>query len=572
MACVNNRSVPASVGEGEVVVMATATAEDRSPQRAQAIVIVPPTSHASTTIAAVTDDAQPEETQPNLENQLIDANTVEGGSIDVGVGSSDDGAEAETTPKNKPAVTPITAAAKSALRAYFIKADWPRNQLLPKGNDFPKSDVGVIANEFQLVRDQVVRQLANYKKERFDHTQVTVIMNPSDLGQRMRESLSMNATEFISQTLKRICDPKPEYGTEFNSHSSAINMLPPVVHTFLSLLADSPENSCSILLSNLVEYWTDEMAMRFPKTAAGIPNAQLEFEKSKERNMHTFIDNFVNEYDSSGLLEKDIPKLMFGHLGGFLHVSIFMAWSNLVSNYEKPPVQFPTDCLVGKYAKPVIYYVAGWTIFRASKALTIARAKRSIYFDFASAHSVNESAAKNAGLPTSLVDKRKRKSSVYCTQQYYEFICFVESIFLANLTLDMMLAYNNGDIISKIKLSILSNSSACERFAALFDSDVPNEETQQSVMEYILDRYANMRGTYFVRHLKMNSGNQIEKLASGQATRAKVANAVVCTKLVKDLCGRDMDSMPECRALWESAEDCVFELADKEEEESDDNN
>lgn len=142
---------------------------------------------------------------------------------------------------------------------------------------------------------------------------------------------------------------------------------------------------------------------------------------------------------------------------------------------------------------------------------------------------------------------------------------------MANLTLDMMLAYNGGDIISKIKLSILSNNSARERFAALFDSDVPNVETQQAVMEYILDRYANMRGTYFVRHLKMNCGNQIGKLASSQATRAKVANAVVCTKLVKDLCGRDMDSMPECRALWESAKDCVFELADKEEEESDDN-
>ena len=392
MACVINIGgvVPASVIRGEEV---AATAEERLPQ---AQTSASATSNASPTTIAdhVTNDAQPEDTQPTSGSQSIDidAKTVEGGSIDVGADSSDGGAK--TTPKNK---APITAAAKSALRAYFIKVDWSRNQLLPKGNDFTKSEVGSIASEFQLVRDQVVRQLANYKKERFEHTQVTVIMNPSDLGQRMRDSLSMNATEFISQTLKRICDPKPEYGKEFNSHSSAINMLPPVVHTYLSLLADNPENSCSILLSNLVEYWTDEMAMRFPKTAAGIPNAQLEFEKSKESNMHTFIDKFMNEYDSTGLLEKDIPKLIFGHLGGFLHVAIFMAWWNLVSNYEKPPVRFPTDCIVGKYAKPVIYYVAGWTIFRASKALTIARAKRTIYFDFASTHSVNESAARKRG-------------------------------------------------------------------------------------------------------------------------------------------------------------------------------
>lgn len=126
-----------------------------------------------------------------------------------------------------------------------------------------------------------------------------------------------------------------------------------------------------------------------------------------------------------------------------------------MSNYEKPLVRFPKECLVGKYAKPVIYYVAGWTLYSTSKALTIAQSKRTIYFEFALAHSVNESSAKDAGLPTAYVNRRKRKLSVYCTQQYFEFICFVESIFLANLILDMMLAYNNGNIISTIKLGIL---------------------------------------------------------------------------------------------------------------------
>ena len=157
---------------------------------------------------------------------------------------------------------------------------------------------------------------------------------------------------------------------------------------------------------------------------------------------------------------------------------------------------------------------------------------------------------------------------------------------MANLTLDMMLAYNNRNKISTIKLSILLNNCACERFACLFETDDCDDDIrQQAIMTYILKRYANMRGTYFVGHLKKNSGNQIAKLASSQATRAKVASAVVSAKLMKDLCVREtggdmeddngipvaVDSTPECRALWESAEECVFELADKEEEECDDN-
>lgn len=68
------------------------------------------------------------------------------------------------------------------------------------------------------------------------------------------------------------------------------------------------------------------------------------------------------------------------------------------------------------------------------------------------------------GLPTTLVEKRKRNVAMYCTQQYFEFICFIESVYLVNLSLKMMLAYNDGDIIAVIKRSILVEKSAMERF------------------------------------------------------------------------------------------------------------
>jgi hypothetical protein len=86
---------------------------------------------------------------------------------------------------------------------------------------------------------------------------------------------------------------------------------------------------------------------------------------------------------------------------------------------------------------------------RSPKALTDARDKRPVYYRFAAAQSINASAAKCIGLPTSLVDRRQRGSSMYCTQQYFDFIRFVESVYLANLLLEMMVAYNDGNIIWK---------------------------------------------------------------------------------------------------------------------------
>jgi hypothetical protein len=77
-----------------------------------------------------------------------------------------------------------------------------------------------------------------------------------------------------------------------------------------------------------------------------------------------------------------------------------------------------------------------------------------------------------------------------------------------------------------------------------------------------------MRGTYFVTHLKGNSGNQIQKLADSQATRTIVAHAVVYAK--KEESDNEDTSIskdtPECRALLETATDNVFELTDTDDD------
>ena len=176
------------------------------------------------------------------------------------------------------------------------------------------------------------------------------------------------------------------------------------------------------------------------------------------------------------------------------------------------------------------------------------------------AHNLGKGGATGEDLPTSLMDKRKRKSKVYCTKAYFDFICFVESTYLANLTLKMMRAYADGDIVDKIKRSLLSSDVAIEKFTTLFDNERCQSFTdadKQEVMKYMMERYANMRGTYFVKHLKDNgNGNLVNKMAAIQkATRTKVASAVVCAKAVED--AKEV-------TLWKDAGDSVFDFKDKE--------
>ena len=125
------------------------------------------------------------------------------------------------------------------------------------------------------------------------------------------------------------------------------------------------------------------MAERFPKTSTSVPTAHLDFERAKEMKMSAFVADFMKEYESTGLLPADISRIKFGRLGAFLHLALFKAWSDVICDNTKPPIHFPVDCLVGKYALPVIYYVAGWTLFSASKASTVAVDSRPLFFRFA---------------------------------------------------------------------------------------------------------------------------------------------------------------------------------------------
>jgi hypothetical protein len=139
-------------------------------------------------------------------------------------------------------------------------------------------------------------------------------------------------------------------------------------------------------------------------------------------------------------------------------------------------------------------------------------------------------------------------------------ICLVESIYLDNLTLKMMLSYNKGNIFTVIKRSILLHEATMDSFSRLSGSK--KDDDKKLLLMYIIERYGQMQGIFFVKHLKGNSGNQVQKLADCQATRTKVAQAVVYAKK-EDLDDNIIitDDTPPCQVLQETAADNVFELS-----------
>ena len=166
----------------------------------------------------------------------------------------------------------------------------------------------------------------------------------------------------------------------------------------------------------------------------------------------------------------------------------------------------------GIFARPVIYYVAGWIVHSMKRSRGVAKAEKQLLFYFDAHNSLNAEFAKTASLPTSLVERRKKKrgAKMYCTQQFYDFMCFLESIYLNNLNLEMMMAHANGDLIHEIKEKILVSEAVTSKFSLLcdFGEEAVDGKKAKRLIEYISKKYANMRGTYFVKHPKA-TGNRM---------------------------------------------------------------
>ena len=109
----------------------------------------------------------------------------------------------------------------------------------------------------------------------------------------------------------------------------------------------------------------------------------------------------MGQHEYTGLVGPDDEIMTieeFESFGTFLHNILSMNWAYCGVHYKRPAVAFPEKCRVGKYARSVIYYVSGWTLYKMSAVLAIG---------FGGEHCLGGKTEKDAGLPTSLVERRK---------------------------------------------------------------------------------------------------------------------------------------------------------------------
>ena len=92
-----------------------------------------------------------------------------------------------------------------------------------------------------------------------------------------------------------------------------------------------------------------------------------------------------------------LTDLPFGHLGMYMLNVLFVVSSLLLVDNEQPEVEIVTSDLVHKRSLPVVYYVAGWKLQRASLLKTVELSDHKTKKLFATLYSIGRESAKEEG-------------------------------------------------------------------------------------------------------------------------------------------------------------------------------
>jgi hypothetical protein len=212
---------------------------------------------------------------------------------------------------------------------------------------------------------------------------------------------------------------------------------------------------------------------------------------------------------------------------------LFRKWA--VYNYlsSLPLVEFPPkERDVHKQSRAILCYTAGWILSCAGKAN---KAGKGLMIEFSMRHLLKASEAIAEGLPTSVVDRREKKTLPRSSKAFFQFLCQVECVYISNLTIGMMVAYTAGDLLGAIHSAIMNDEGVQTQFHLLL-LGLKFEDTDVSIfLEYVLRKYKRMRGRWFVKAVRSQTAdgaNAVSKMTTRDGVvaadkAAKAAGAAV---------------------------------------------
>jgi hypothetical protein len=424
---------------------------------------------------------------------------------------------------------------------------------------------------YNLNRGQVRRQFVTWKSAKYDFANTVIVATREELRDGIAQILSTTVEEFVIETLEElIAAPRREHNNGSHAEEQDArffevwhNAMPQHTHLVRKWIDSGSTGPEVCALGKIVKFYNAFAAEIFPQTAKSVSGSEMAFIAKRLEMRSEFCESNwmpMKPMGDNGVCE-EIQSTVFI----FLEQCLFFAWSRMQLEGGYPEIIFPEEDCVSRFAKATVYYTGSWTLSRVDKAPTVYnKTRRQCFKRFAASHNLSVEDAEKESLPTGVIKKRGFKSLFRASRTYFDFICRIESVFLANLTLEKMIAYSNGDLLIVIKEALLEHSAMNEEFADLCFGiqGLAGDATEcRHLLDYILTKFTRMRGQAFAKSMKGQIGKSLDVIDKS-ATRIKVAAKAAASRTAAEA----------VKKLYASTESAIVQLPDDNEIEIDDEN
>ena len=190
-----------------------------------------------------------------------------------------------------------------------------------------------------------------------------------------------------------------------------------------------------------------------------------------------------------------------------------MFWCWRIQNHEAnvAPIVIPATISVHKQSLSILFYVAGWVINRIAEGKTVSANRRKYFKLFASNNQLSFRDAVKLNLPTEMIDRKEISACCRPSKEFFEFICRVETIFVANFTVKAMQSHVAGNLLEEIsKATIVALGPKFTNLCP--DALKEDEPKKRDILSFALLKFKRMRGAWFEKAIKGQSSKRYQLL------------------------------------------------------------
>ena len=444
----------------------------------------------------------------------------------------------KSTGKGK--VERITNYQKQALFNFFTNNNFGINTILPKqgGN----KELDDLLTRLEITdRSKARRQLLNWKAEKKEYKGVVIPIDNSKMKDELEIHIGMDKSEFVKSVLRNMMDKEED----------AIVSMYCQQEKGKALIKDLLEDRCSSVITGLVSVLDEYSKLCiscFPQIAKMVDEASFRFHQERTRAVSEqwfapFYRSVLNNIDSFCESVKKFNAGDWKTAFTMIELALHYKWAASSGEHDLPPIRVtPANgepfSLVHKLSLPILAYCGGWIIAGLKTITNVNEDHKKFCLLFADAVSIAPANDEPRDL-YSMIRRREQKDLNRPCIRLIEYLCYVEATFIQNFTVQMMIAYSGENLLASIQQGIKSAPHLRNKFFTLFAEGQieAGEADKELVMDFVLNKFKNMRGKYLCKAIKTQKG---ENKMESAATRTFVAAQSTAT-LKQEVSNDDAD-------------------------------